>query len=418
MNSMTPLTVSAFVENINELLETQVAWVEGEVTDARISQGKWLHFSLKDETSLVNCFALTFRIRMPLEDGMKVRVWGVPRVYPRYGKFSLVVEKLEPVGTGALRRAFELLKQKLTTEGLFDTARKRALPRFPEHIVLLTSPDAAAYQDFLKVLAARWGGVHIQFVPIPLQGEGSAERIAHAIDWVNERERTPEVLVLVRGGGSLEDLQAFNDELVARALARSRIPTLVGVGHERDITLADLAADVRASTPSNAAELLVPAREAMDAAVRDHAQRLSRAMHDVLRGREERVARDVLVLRETVESTVHHVDALTRSMERVGVHMHEHAQHAHLRVTHVVDRLHARLTERFQATDTALRGLERLLGTLHPHRVLGRGYSITKMRDGMLVRDVREVKPGDHLATTLSRGTLESDVTATHAEGD
>ncbi|TSC62924.1 MAG: putative Exodeoxyribonuclease 7 large subunit, partial [Parcubacteria group bacterium Gr01-1014_106] len=353
--------------------------------------------------------------RTPLEDGMKVRVWGVPRVYPRYGKFSLVVEKLEPVGAGALRRAFELLKKKLEAEGVFDTTRKRALPRFPERVVLLTSPDAAAYQDFLKVLAARWGGIHIDFVPVPVQGADAAERIARAIDWVNERERMAEVLVVVRGGGSLEDLQAFNDELVVRALARSRIPTLVGVGHERDVTLADLAADMRASTPSNAAELLVPTRDAIGAAVDDLAQRLSRALRDAVRARGEEVAHSVLVLRETVETTVDRVDALTRSMEQLGAHVRGHVQYNRLRIAHALERMQARITERFSALDTGLRGLERLLGTLHPYRVLGRGYSMTRTESGTLVRDVQDVHVGERLVTTVSRGTLESDVTVTHA---
>ncbi|MDP3685218.1 MAG: exodeoxyribonuclease VII large subunit [bacterium] len=416
MKETHPLSVSAFLAQINALLETQVAWVEGEVTDVRISQGKWLHFGLKDAEALIHCFGMTFRIRTPLEDGMKVRVWGVPKVYPRYGKFSLVVELLEPAGEGALRRAFELLKRKLEAEGLFDPSRKRALPRVPEYVALLTSPDAAAYQDFVKVLAARWGGMTVDFVPVPVQGERAAETIARAIDWVNERERVPEVLILVRGGGSLEDLHAFNDELVVRALARSRIPTLVGVGHERDVTLADLVADVRASTPSNAAELLVPTRGEMDAACRDHARRLSQAVKNALDEREERVARNVLVLREVIEATVARVELLTRAMERVGMHLREHAQHALLGVTHAAERLRARLAKALQTADAALSGLERLLSSLHPQRVLTRGYSITRRRDGTVVRDHASVRLGDRLATKLARGTLESDVTVIHAE--
>jgi hypothetical protein len=176
-----PLSVSEFLGRVNELLETQVALVEGEIVDYRISQNKFVHFDLKDDSALVHCFGLAFRLRTPLEDGLRVRVWGVPRVYPKYGKLSLVVETVEPSGEGALRRAFELLRAKLEREGLFDAARKRALPRFPERIALVTSPEAAAYGDFLKVLGGRRGGLDILVLPVAVQGDASADAIAREV---------------------------------------------------------------------------------------------------------------------------------------------------------------------------------------------------------------------------------------------
>ena len=370
-----PLTVSAFLSKINELLETQVVWVEGEVVEVRVSQRRWLHFDLKDASGLVHCFGLVFRLRTPLEDGMRVRVWAVPRVYPRFGKFSLVVDSLEPSGEGALRRAFELLKATLAADGLFDAARKRPLPKFPERIALLTSPEAAAYHDVLNILAVRRGGMDILFLPIPVQGEGAAAVIAHAIDWVNENEATREVLVLVRGGGSVEDLHAWNDERVARALARSRIPTLVGIGHERDVTLADLVADVRASTPSHAAQLLTPTAGDMRNEVEDLKNRLLLVFHVSVDAQAGRIVQHVSTFREKVRG----------DRDRVGVVLH---------------------------------GLERLLAGYHPSQVLARGYSVTTDDAGVVLRDARKVTVGDALVTRLARGTLRSHTTVIHGAAD
>ncbi|TSC73051.1 MAG: exodeoxyribonuclease VII large subunit [Parcubacteria group bacterium Gr01-1014_38] len=413
-----PLSVSAFLARVNELLETQVAWVEGEVANLRISSDRWLHFDLKDATALVHCFGLAFRLRTPLEDGMKVRIWGVPRIYPRYGKFSLVVERLEPAGEGALRRAFELLRQKLEREGLFDAARRRPLPKVPERLVLLTSPDAAAYADFLKVLAARRGGLNILFVPVPVQGAGAADIIAAALDWVNEGEPDRDALVLIRGGGSLEELHAFNDERVVRALARSRIPTVVGVGHERDVTLADLVADVRASTPSNAAELVTPTRAELDDACRELAARLVRAVHAQLAVRERFVFRCVADLRDTVQKGMEGIDFLVRRVEGIGSLLHARVRTASADLQHVIHLLPLRLRERVQGHGERLAALERLLAGLDPRKILARGYSMTYGPTGSVVRDARVLRTGDALKTRLQRGTLTSVTTSIHGEGD
>lgn len=413
-----PLSVSAFLGRINELLETQVAWVEGEVANFRLSSGKWLHFDLKDATALMHCFGLAFRLRTPVEDGMRVRVWGIPKVYPRYGKFSLVVELLEPAGAGALRRALELLHQTLEREGLFAPARKRSLPRFPERLVLLTSPDAAAYGDFLKVLAQRRGGLDILFVPVPVQGESAAATIAHAVDWVNEAESDRDALVLIRGGGSLEELQAFNDEQVVRALARSRIPTVVGVGHERDHTLADLVADVRASTPSNAAELITPTKQELDTACRDLAARLGRALRTEVVACERSVMRSVADLRETVQQRTERVEFLMRRVEGVGSLFHERIRVSSEGLQHALRLLPLRLRERTAEQGERLAALERLLAGLNPHRVLARGYSITYGPTDAVVRDAQALRAGDTLKTRLAHGTLTSVTTSVYGEGD
>ncbi len=415
--ALEPLSVSAFLDRINEVLRTQVAHVEGEVSDIRSSQGKYLYFDLKDAHAVLHCFAMAFRIRTPIEEGMKVRVWGFPGVYAKYGKFSLTVEVLEPSGEGALRRAFELLRAKLEQEGLFALERKRALPRFPERIVLLTSEDAAAYADVLKVMRARRGGLDILFVPVPVQGEGAAETIARAIDWANEEHADRDALVLVRGGGGLADLHAFNDELVVRALARSRIPTVVGVGHERDVTLADLVADVRASTPSNAAELLTPTADALRRAVDDLARRLVQRVDTKMADRLRAVAQRVFVLRETVAAGVERVSLLARRMEGVGVVLAERVRAGDGSARRATAALVSRLGSAHAAAAERVEALGRLLHGLHPQHVLRRGYSITRGPAGEVLTDARSVGTGDRLSTRLARGTIGSVTEHTHDEG-
>lgn len=407
-----PCSVSEFLKTVNVLLETQVAWVEGEVSDYRVAEGKWVHFDLKDDTALVHCFGLAFRIRAPLEEGMRVRLWGAPKVYPKYGKFSLVVERVEPFGEGALRRAFELLRATLEQEGLFDVERKRTLPRIPERIALLTSPDAAAYADFLTVLQHRRGGMEIVLLPVTVQGDRAVDEIVQAIGRVSEERPDLDALVLVRGGGSLADLHAFNDEAVVRALARSRVPTMVGVGHERDVTLADLVADVRAATPSNAAERLTPTRAELLREVQEHESRILRAVHEELTASVDRVALAVGILREAVRHPMVRLDALTQAVVRRGSLLTTHVSG----LRSIVDAASRTLPTRMQHTldtDTAqVSAFLRLLAGFHPVQTLRRGYSITRGPAGQLVRAASDVVQGDRLATTLQHGTLDSTVTS------
>src|SRR3989338_9142975 len=217
--------------------------IEGEVSDFRVTQQKWVSFDLKDEEAeaVLKCFMTVWQMGVPIENGMRVRVNGFPKVYERFGTLKLNVQRVEPVGEGALKRAYELLKKKLEEEGVFDLSRKRGLPRFPERVGLITSRDAAAFGDFLRIMNNRWGGVEIDFVPVHVQGRQAVPEILQAFLFFNglpESER-PEVLVLTRGGGGLEDLHAFNDEQVVREVFLSKIPVVVGVGHERDESLCD-----------------------------------------------------------------------------------------------------------------------------------------------------------------------------------
>lgn len=256
------LTVSDFVALVNQTLEYAYPTVSvvGEVSEFRISQGKWVSFKLKDDSAIIDCFMGIYQMRMPLEDGMKVMVVAAPKLSAKWGKFSLNIRAVKPIGEGSIKKGFELLKAKLEAEGLFARERKRVLPRVPGYIGVITSTESAAYADFCKIINERWGGLTVEVAHTQVQGEPAADQMIRAIRFFNSLEKLPEVLVIIRGGGSAEDLMAFNDELLAREIAGSRIPTLVGVGHEVDHTLADMVADRRAATPTNAAEIVVPDR--------------------------------------------------------------------------------------------------------------------------------------------------------------
>lgn len=257
-----PLSVSQFIEQCNFELETEFsdALIEGEVASFKVNQGKWVFFDLKEGENSLSCFMTLRQLNIALADGMKVRLRATPKL-TRWGRFSLTIHQILPIGEGNIKKSFELLKKKLTAEGLFDPAKKRPLPPNLTQIGVISSVNAAGYLDFLKILDNRWSGLNIKTVNTQVQGLVAAEQIIRALEYFNQRGDV-EVIAILRGGGSADDLAAFNDELLARAIAASRIPVITGIGHEVDESLADLAADVRASTPSNAAERLSRDRQA------------------------------------------------------------------------------------------------------------------------------------------------------------
>ncbi|HLD26134.1 MAG TPA: exodeoxyribonuclease VII large subunit [Candidatus Andersenbacteria bacterium] len=357
------LTVTQFVrvveENLAQLAGTAVV---GEVAEFKIIHNKWVTFKLKDEVSAIGCFMTIWQYKTVIEDGMLVRAVGTPRLREK-GFFSFVVESITPVGEGSLKRVFELLKKKLTAEGLFAADRKRPLPRFPEHVALITSRDAAAYSDFLKILQGRQGGMTVSFLHTQVQGEDAPRQLLAALEYANTTLPECDVIIMVRGGGSLEDLAAFNDEAIVRAVAASRVPIIVGVGHERDVSLAELAADVRASTPSNAAELLVRSRLEIDQEIVQMKMRLRQRISDTLSDTRALMNRVMDILRGHV-----------RTMDR------------------------------------DLRQLTRVLQSLSPDRVLQRGYSITRQADSRIVTSALQVLPGSVLTTQLREGRVTSRV--------
>lgn len=268
-------SVSDFIAVFNQTLEYAYPSVEieGEVASFKVNQGKFVFFDIKDKTGSVSCFMTVWQMRVPIEDGMKIIITAIPKI-TQWGKFSLTIKSLRPSGEGSLKKSFELLKTKLASEGLFALERKRQLPHIPQHVAVISSTQAAGYADFIKILGDRWGGVKIDVAHVQVQGEVAPDQIIRAINYFNQQETLPEVLVIIRGGGSADDLSAFNDEPLVRAIAGSRIPTLVGVGHEIDESLADLVADVRAATPSNAAQILVPDRNEIIRSAQDRVRSL------------------------------------------------------------------------------------------------------------------------------------------------
>ena len=385
---MKVFSVSEFIAYVNDALreaaDAREMCVEGEVAEYRVSQDRFVWFKIKDADGVLDCFAMSFALRTRLEDGMKIRVFGTPRIFPKSGKFSINVSRVELVGEGTLKRAFELLKKQLAAEGLFLLERKRIIPRFPERIGLITSPEAAAYTDFLRILKNRWGGVEILLAPVPVQGAQAVEQIARAFRYFNQTTDTPEVLVLVRGGGSLEDLQAFNSEAVARAIFSSKIPVVVGVGHERDETIADYVADVRASTPSNAAERVVPDRREVLYAIEAMAAACESSLFAVI---EERKS----LLREAAIRFDHVLGSQTERLTRLVARLGDKWSQAVLRVR------------------TRLETYERVLKGLDPRAILSRGYSIARVA-GKIVKSSATVPIGADLVVQLAKGSLASRV--------
>lgn len=299
-------SVSDFVAVINQTFEYAfpIVEVEGEVASYNINQNKYVFFDIKDNESIVSCFMMVWQLRVPIEEGMKVVVTATPKLTNK-GKFSLTVKAIRPSGEGAIKKSFELLKAKLASEGLFSPERKRQLPSMPEHIAVISSIQAAGYADFIKILNDRWSGVKVDVANTLVQGVEASDQIIAAIDYFNQQEILPQVIVIIRGGGSEEDLSVFNDELLVRAVASSRVPTLIGVGHEINESLADLAADVSAATPSNAAQIVVPDRSDVVRSVRFQVGSLSARLIQCIEQQKLSMKRD---LEKTVNITVQNID--------------------------------------------------------------------------------------------------------------
>ena len=267
-------SVSDFIAYCNQTLEYAYTGctIEGEVSEMKTSQGKWVFFSLKDEGGSIDCFIPIWQLRIPIEDGMKVIVRGTPKV-TNWGKFSYTVQAIMPVGQGNIKKSFELLKKKLEKEGLFDPAKKRPLPKDISKIGVISSTQAAGYADFIKIVNERWGGLELQVCHTQVQGLVAPDQIIRALNYLNERSEV-EVIAIIRGGGSADDLACFNDEKLVRAIAASKIPVITGIGHEVDESLSDLAADVVASTPSNAAQMLTRDKNAEIRNLHDNISRI------------------------------------------------------------------------------------------------------------------------------------------------
>ncbi len=432
-------TVSELTAKIRDLLAKNFTdiTVQGEISNCREAQSGHIYFTLKDDRAQVRCVFFKQQqrgIKFRPEDGLQMTVRGSLSVYETRGEYQIYVENLEPIGLGALQLAFEQLKKRLEAEGLFDPARKKPLPLLPSRIGIITSPRGAAVRDVVRILTRRFPNVHLTVYPVRVQGEGSAGEIVKALKFFNARKLV-DVVIVARGGGSMEDLWAFNEEIVARAIFASEIPVISGVGHETDFTIADFVADVRASTPSAAAELVVQTRAQFDKHIADLREtlaglfryrllELSRRVHelsarrgfrrplDLLRQQRQRAdemtSRLALGLRARLEQsrkrfTAAHLRIATFDF-RVKIAAFR------LRLERRTAELGVRIERLLRAKRDRLEKLSLQLQERSPLRVLERGYAIATDAAGNLLRDAAQVALGDTVAIQLHRGRLSTEV--------
>jgi exodeoxyribonuclease VII large subunit len=392
------LTVSHLTGLIKEALETSFpqVWVSGEITDVARPQSGHIYFTLKDEHAQIRAViwrSTAQRLGFELRDGMEIVCLANLDVYPPRGGYQLVIRKLEPVGLGAQQLALRQLQERLAREGLFAAARKRPLPPFPRRLGLITSPTGAAVRDFLEVLRRRWTSVHVLVIPARMQGDGAGQEIAEALGTANRLRPPLDLLVLARGGGSIEDLQCFNTEEVVRAVAASQLPVVSAIGHEIDVTLADLAADVRALTPTEAAERVVPSREELLRGLEQQAHRL----HQSLGWRVEQSRQQVKRLADR--------RVLLRPFDLVRLPARQ--------VDELQMRLMTSIRRQLSATRRQLGHAAERLESLSPLGVLSRGYSVTRLADGRVIKRADEVRVADRLVTRVAQGTIHSRVERT-----
>jgi len=408
-------TVSELTAEIRALIETAhpAVYVRGEVSNFLLHRSGHMYFSLKDkDASLKAAFfrGANFRIKFVPENGMDVIAFGRLSVYEPRGEYQIVVEHLEPAGLGALMAAIEALKKKLSAEGLFDQGRKRSLPDFPHSIALVTSPEGAAIRDFLKVTRSRFAGQHITIFPVLVQGEGAPAQVAGAIRDANEMGGF-DVMVVCRGGGSIEDLMAFNDEAVVRAIAGSGIPVITGIGHERDVTIADLVADVRAATPSQAAEMVSPSRPELTARLIEIRGRLERHLQGAVEDRGQELDDGVEGIGHAMKDLL---DGLMDDVRELGHRLKAASPVAALgRQKQLLEQLASRIgTAGVRRMDSAKQGLSAVSGKLNalsPLGVLSRGYAIAfGLPEKAVLKDASRVGTGREIEVKLFKGSIRA----------
>ena len=370
MNEQSKLvfTPTDFVAITNQVFETAFgfSYIEGELANFRISKNKWLYFDIKDATSKVSCFGSVYAMPGPLEERMTVVVGGRATMHPQFG-FNFTIQSIAPSGQGSIKKAFDLLKAKLTAEGLFEEARKRSVPYPPNNIALVTSLESAAYADFIKVLSHRWPFANLAVYDSLVQGDQAPAQLVNAISDANSNEVLADVLVITRGGGSADDLSAFNDERVVRAVASSRIPTVVAIGHEVDESLAELASDKRASTPSNAAELLVPDRQAE--------------------------ARQILGLKPRLSSSFKTV--ITSNLENNQ---------------RSLENIKSIFNDKLRTAEAELDLSKHRLELLNPRSVLKKGYSVVRQTGGAVVKNSKSLNVGQNIELIFYQGSAKAEV--------
>lgn len=394
--ALQPVSVTQLTQYIKLLLDRDEilsqACVRGELSNYKIHSSGHHYFTLKDEGAVISCVMFrsdAMRLRFRPETGMKVILSGRVSLFPKSGQYQIYVSHMQPDGVGDLAVAFEQLKKKLSAEGLFDPARKKPLPRYPGTVALVTSPTGAAVQDMIRILGQRWPLARVLVCPVRVQGAGAAEEIAAMLDYVDGHDLA-DVIITGRGGGSMEDLWAFNEEIVARAIARCDIPVISAVGHEPDVTIADFAADVRAATPSNGAEIAVCDQSELRDALGQLTVRLTRAQDRRISALTDRLNRlKASPVMRSPEGAIQQRELLLELLRQ---------------------RLEHAGTRRFQQEEQRLARLAGRLDALSPLKVLARGYALASREDGTVIRAAGELTPGEPIRLRLGQGSARCTV--------
>ena len=393
--AMQPVSVTQLTQYIKLLLDrdeilSQVC-VRGELSNFKAHSSGHLYFTLKDEGAVISCVMFrsdAMKLRFRPESGMKVILYGRVSLFPKSGQYQIYVTNMQPDGVGALAVAFEQLKRRLHDEGLFDPAHKKSLPRYPRRVALVTSPTGAAVRDMIRILGHRWPMAEVLICPVRVQGEGAAQEIADMLDYV-DKHQLADVIITGRGGGSMEDLWAFNEEVVARAIWRCDIPVISAVGHEPDVTISDYVADVRAATPSNAAEL----------AVRD-SEAFQNALHQLQVRMEQAQLQKINRLRQRLDTL-----SKSRVMRQPDAYLQQQQLYLEMlrqRLEHSGEVMLVKNRQRFERTAAKL-------DALSPLKVLGRGYAMVT-REDCVIRETAQLTPGDAITVSLSDGAAQCTV--------
>lgn len=401
-------SVSEFVDAMRIMLADMTVKVRGEVSNFHINQGRLVFFDLKDKASYVSCFMMAFTLDIALEEGMEIVVTASPSLFKKSGKFHLAIKKIELVGVGALQKEYERLRNQLEKEGLFDVSHKRSLPKFPEHLAVLTSLDSAALTDVKRVLANRWPLARVLVYATAVQGKVAIPGILRAIQWVNQEAEALDTVILTRGGGSLEDLQAFNSEDVCRAVFACKVPTVTGVGHERDETLVEYVADVRAATPSNAAELAVPHREDVRYVVDQLTDREIRGLQHTLYAEKERFRDLVNHIEQRIRLPADRIRTVLVNFPHAVARFVDRLKQITIDIQTFERDLSERVARKIDAEKNRVEHTKALLLSLSPLRVLERGYSVTVAENGHIVRNASQLSAGQKVSTTLAKGKFTS----------
>ena len=382
-------SVSEFVGLLNQNMEYSYPdiFVTGEVSSFKVNQNKWVFFDIKDSECSLNCFMTIYKLKAPIQDGMLVKVCCTPKL-TNWGKFSLTIKSIELAGEGSIKKSFEILHAKLEKEGLFLDSKKRTLPTFPKRIGLITSKQAAAYNDFVTIINQRWSGLAIDHVQVQVQGESAADQIISALEYFGSKSDLYDIIVITRGGGSMEDMQAFNTEPLVRAVSGSKVPTVVAIGHEDDISLAELAADQRATTPTNAAQLVTPDKTEQSTAINN-------AIKHMVFGLESKI----MVQQKKIEEFSSVFSSL--------------ASNASEKLNSLINQLFGAVDAIVVYNTNLVNSYQQSLKLLDPSLVLKRGYSLIRLENA-IISSVNQINNNDIVDIQFTDGTASARVMDTN----